>query len=98
MQALTNVKASARMARVGKPEEVIEGLARLRRTARLTQRELGDRMGVDHSTVASFERPGANPRLLSLLRYLDAVGATLGELDREIGMSADPVQAAIDAA
>ncbi len=80
-----------------KPEKVITALARLRRLARLTQRELGDRMGVDHSTVASFERTGANPRLISLLRYLDAAGATLADLAREVERPGDPVQAAIDA-
>ncbi len=81
---------------VEKPEKVITALARLRRRARLTQRELGERMGVDHSTVASFERTGANPRLLSLLRYLDGVGATMTDLAREVDRPDDPVQTALD--
>ncbi len=80
------------------PAEVIGALVRLRRAAQLTQRELGDRMGINHSTVASFERPGANPRLDNLLRYLDAVGATVADLAREVGKTLDPVRAAIDAA
>ncbi len=81
---------------MAKSAEVIEALARLRRAARLTQRELGVKMGVNHSTVASFERTGANPRLQSLLRYLDAVGATVSDLAREIDGPSDPVQTAID--
>ncbi len=84
------------MAVVERQEKVITALARLRRRARLTQRELGERMGVDHSTVASFERAGANPRLNSLLRYLDAVGATVTDLAREVDGPDDPVQAALD--
>ena len=76
--------------------DVGDALARLRREARLTQRELGDKMGVNHSTVASFERPGANPRLTSLFRYLDGVGATLTDLAREIAGPADPVRKALD--
>jgi len=48
-------------------------------------------MGVNHSTVASFERKGANPRLGTVLRYLDALGATLVDLHREL--EGDPPQA-----
>ncbi len=81
-----------------KPAEVIEALVRLRRMARLTQRELGEKIGVNHSTVASFERTGANPRLDSLLRYLEGVGADLGDLAREAGRPIDPVRKAIEVA
>ncbi len=83
---------------MARTEEVIEALTRLRKAARLTQRDLGGKMGVNHSTVASFERTGANPRLVSLLRYLEAAGATLTDLAGEIDKPGDPVQAAISAA
>lgn len=82
---------------MAKPAEVIAAMVRLRRAARLTQRELGDKIGVNHSTVASFERAGANPRLDSLLRYLDGVGAGLADLARELDRPTDPVQAAVEA-
>ncbi len=71
---------------------------RLRRAARLTQRELGVKMGVNHSTVASFERGGANPRLESLLRYLEGTGTGLADLAREVDGPSDPVQKAVETA
>ncbi len=81
-----------------RPVEVIQALVCLRRAARLTQRELGGKIGINHSTVASFERAGANPRLESLLRYLEGVGADLADLAEEINRPTDPVQSAIEAA
>ncbi len=77
---------------------MIEALVRLRRAARLTQRELGVKLGVNHSTVASFERGGANPRLESLLRYLEGAGAGLADLAREVDGPSDPVQKAVETA
>ncbi len=69
----------------------VEILKGLRKKAGLTQRELGRRMGVNHSTVASFEKPSANPRLGTVLRYLGAIGATLADLHREL--EGEPPQA-----
>lgn len=48
-----------------------------RREARLTQKELADRMGTTQSAVARLEAKGANPRLKTLEMAVRATGRHL---------------------
>lgn len=60
-------------------EELGRRLARLRKSAGLTQAEAGERAGVDRTTVSRAER-GDNPNLLTLVRLLRVYGR-LGAID-----------------
>ncbi len=82
---------------VHQPEEIGPALARLRKKAHLTQEQVGVRIGRSKATAAAIESPRANPQLSSILRYLAAVGATLGDLNAELSGDAelnasDPVE------
>jgi transcriptional regulator with XRE-family HTH domain len=56
----------------------ISGLVRqARQRAGITQVELADRLGKSQPTVATLERPGANPRLSTLSDALHALGHRL---------------------
>lgn len=48
-----------------------------RRSARLTQAELAERLGVSQSAIAKLERDGANPAVRTLDRALRATGHRL---------------------
>ncbi len=60
-------------------------LQKMRERKGLRQIDVGEKMGgIKASTVASFEKPGANPGVATLFRYLDAIEATLEDLEREL--------------
>lgn len=48
--------------------------------AGLTQKELGDKMGVDSATVGKYERGILNPKLQTLEKIAAALGVTIWEL------------------
>jgi transcriptional regulator with XRE-family HTH domain len=48
-----------------------------RREAKLTQAQLGERLGVTQAAVAHLERRGANPTIKTLERALQAMGHRL---------------------
>lgn len=48
-----------------------------RRRAGLTQAQLAQRLGTTQSAIARLERPGANPRLDTLITAVEATGHTL---------------------
>lgn len=50
-------------------------LVRLRRQANLTQKNVADLLGVTPQAVAKLERYDADPKLSTLRRYANAVGA-----------------------
>lgn len=54
---------------------LIETLVRLREELKLTQTDVARRMETTQSSVSSFERSGGDPRLSTILRYADALGA-----------------------
>jgi transcriptional regulator with XRE-family HTH domain len=60
-----------------------------RRAAGLTQAQLADRLGTTQSAIARLEAEGANPRISTLTRALDAC-------DREILLEARPRRSSID--
>lgn len=63
-----------------------EALKRIRKSKGFTQREFARLMGLNHSTIASFEKPGANPRLGTVVRFLETLGLGLGDLQRELAV------------
>lgn len=69
-----------------RPERLIRGA---RRDAGLTQADLATRLGTTQSAIARLEAPGANPRVSTLTRALEAC-------DREIVLEARPLQSSID--
>lgn len=60
-----------------------------RRDAGLTQADLAARLGTTQSAIARLEAPGANPRVNTLTRALEAC-------DREILFEARPRRSSID--
>jgi transcriptional regulator with XRE-family HTH domain len=57
--------------------EAAELLRRVRQDADLTQAELGRRVDRSQASVASLERPGANPTIRTLEELLEAIGHRL---------------------
>lgn len=58
-------------------DQLLSSLIGLRKTHRLTQDAVAERMGVSQPTVAAFERYDANPTLSTIRRYALAVGASI---------------------
>ena len=59
-------------------------LGRLREAANLSQTDIAKRMGLGATACSRMEIESYNPRAANLLRYLEAVGATLEDLHREM--------------
>ena len=70
--------------------EIGPALQRLRLRRGLRQTKVADRLGRSTQTISRLEQAGANPQASSLLRYLDAVGATLSDLETELS-AGDPL-------
>ncbi|MEJ6554009.1 helix-turn-helix transcriptional regulator [Microbacterium esteraromaticum] len=63
-------------------------LVQLRRDAGLTQQDVADLMGCTQQAVQKLERYDADPKLSTLRRYSNAVGALVShEVSRDNGMS-----------
>jgi len=56
-------------------DKLLDDLIEIRRIKKLTQREVGEAMGVSQSAVARIESGERDPRLSTLRRYALAVGA-----------------------
>jgi transcriptional regulator with XRE-family HTH domain len=52
-------------------------LKEARTRAGLTQRQLAERLGTTQPAIARLEKPGANPRLRTLIDAVEATGHTL---------------------
>lgn len=55
-------------------------IARARKAAGLTQKELADKLGVIQQQVAKWEAAGANPQTKTLKRIANALGCSIDEL------------------
>ncbi|MEH0574277.1 helix-turn-helix transcriptional regulator [Streptomyces sp. B21-108] len=53
----------------------------VRRTAGLSQVQLGERIGRDHKTIHRYETAQSVPTLIDLLLLADVLGLSLGDLD-----------------
>lgn len=78
-------------------DDVGPALKRLREAAGLAQNQLAAKIGRSGANVSRIERAGCNPKLASLLRYLEAIGADLEDLHRELRESVDPLDEAVAA-
>lgn len=61
-------------------DKLLSDLVKLRKSHRLSQETVAERMGVSQPTVAAFERYDANPTLSSIRRYALAVGASVSHI------------------
>lgn len=59
----------------------------LRTAAGMRQRDVAERLGVGTSSVARLEAEEINPRLNTLLRYLEAIGRTLDDFAQALRVS-----------
>jgi len=76
------------------PGKIGSALQRLRERRGLKQAQVAERLGRSIQTISRLEQAGANPQASSLVRYLDAIGATLSDLDTEL-RAADPLDEAV---
>ena len=60
--------------------KVVSPIARARKAAGLTQKELADKLGVIQQQVAKWEAAGANPQTKTLKRIAEALGCSIDEL------------------
>ena len=65
-------------------EDLGPALKRLRAAKGLTQEAVAVRFGRQVQTISRLEQPGSNPKAKTLLRYLDALDATLEDLQRSL--------------
>lgn len=64
-------------------------LVRIRRQNKLTQKDVADLLGVSHQAVQKLERYDADPKLSTLRRYANAVGAIVEHsVTVDVGQSA----------
>ena len=78
-------------------DDVGPALKRLRETAGLSGIQLAEKIGRSGANVSRIERPGSNPKMETLMRYLRAVGADLGDLHHELREPGDPLDDAVAA-
>lgn len=65
------------------PKRIGEVVRRAREAAGLTQRELGDMLGLQRNHVSRFECAACVPGLLTIERFCTAVGIRVSELFKE---------------
>ncbi len=66
-------------------------LASLRRLRGLKQDTVEKRLGLAGGSASRIEAAASNPYTKNLLRYLDAIGATLNDLEAELKRSLSPL-------
>ena len=57
-----------------------QNIKQLRKAHRLTQRELSDKIGVNHALISKWEHDENEPHLYSLMGMADLFGVSLDEL------------------
>lgn len=80
-------------------KELLERLRETRQSKSLSQRTVAERMGTSQPAVARLENGGADPRLGTVVRYADAVGAGIqvaADTGVDVPARADAVADALD--
>lgn len=73
--------------------ELLRTLVEIRRARQLSQRAVGDIMGVSQASVSQFENHDSNPTLATIRRYAHAVGALVAhKVEADNGQLLDPTQ------
>ncbi len=70
-------------------------LKRLRKAAGLRQKDLAAELRVSKSVPSRLESQSSNPRLTTLVSYLNAIGADFSDLQRELDGGGDPEAATV---
>lgn len=76
--ALVSLEPEGNAERQGLAAAVGASLARCRKAAGMTQRDLSEKTGIDQAAVSRIEAGRANPTLSTLEALAEGVGATLG--------------------
>jgi DNA-binding XRE family transcriptional regulator len=71
-----------KFAELWKQSEARLALARLRKDSNLTQQQVADRMGISRPRVAEIERNPLRVSLGRMLRYVEAIGASLAQVEK----------------
>jgi transcriptional regulator with XRE-family HTH domain len=79
---------------VEQDQDLIRNLVRERHQKGLRQEDVAERLGVAQSTVAAFERTGNDPRLSTIRRYAQAIGALVTHTVRSFETERVAVEAA----
>jgi ribosome-binding protein aMBF1 (putative translation factor) len=58
-------------------QDLMDQLVAAREKQGLSQKEMGERMGISQSAVAQFELSSANPTISSIVRYANELGVEL---------------------
>lgn len=58
-------------------QDLMDQLVAAREKQGLSQKEMGERMGISQSAVAQFELSSANPTISSIVRYANQLGIEL---------------------
>jgi transcriptional regulator with XRE-family HTH domain len=58
-------------------QDLMDQLVAAREKQGLSQKEMGERMGISQSAVAQFELSSANPTISSIVRYANELGIEL---------------------
>ncbi len=72
-----------------------EKISEKRKLAGLTQKELGELMGVDGATIGKYERNVLNPKFETVKKIADALGCNVADLDENLAVSAADIIAGI---
>ncbi len=78
-------------------EDIGPALKRLREAAGIPQNQLAAKIRRSGANVSRIERSGSNPKVSSVMRYLRAIDADLGDLHRELRAGGDPLDDAVAA-
>lgn len=63
---------------------VHERIRKFRRDKNLTQRELGEKLGIDQKNISAYESGKLNPSKKTLARFAEALGVSVDSLTRNV--------------
>lgn len=58
-----------------------ENIKKIRKEKRLTQKQLGDKCGINEANIRKYENGKQNPKIETSIKIADALGVSLSELD-----------------
>lgn len=70
--------------------DLLTSLVQVRKDAHLTQQQVADRLAVTQANIAAFERHGNDPKLSTIRKYANAVGALIShKVEADTGQLSD---------